>query len=178
MTVGADDGTRSQTGSSLKLLRELLARKIKQGPALDNFCNYCCRFRKPTMNVAKKDRFRTIVFSIVICPFLSATAASAQSPQSGAAAPPEKLDNVNTAVVAARADTKNKRFADAEALMLKLTQDKPQLVIPWVELGFAQLGLKKYSEAETSFKTALGIDRSRNSADTPTTSTSRRRART
>jgi tetratricopeptide (TPR) repeat protein len=85
------------------------------------------------------------------------TASSLLSAQQNSSAS-EKQDSVNSAVVAARAATKEKRYADAEALMLKVTSDKPQLVIPWVELGLAQLGLKKYSEAENSFKTALGID--------------------
>ena len=71
---------------------------------------------------------------------------------------PEKMDQVNAAVVAARAATKEKRYADAEALMLKITTSRPELVIPWMELGLAQLGLKKYDEAENSFKTALGTD--------------------
>lgn len=70
----------------------------------------------------------------------------------------QSLDNVNAAVVAARAATKDKRYADSEALMLKVTQGRPELIIPWVELGLAQLGLKKYPEAETSFKIAIGID--------------------
>jgi tetratricopeptide (TPR) repeat protein len=89
-----------------------------------------------------------------------APVASAQSTTQGnaAAAQPDKVQDVNAAVVAARAATKDKRYADAEALMLKVTQEKPELVVPWVELGLAQLGLKKYPEAETSFKTAIGLD--------------------
>jgi tetratricopeptide (TPR) repeat protein len=71
---------------------------------------------------------------------------------------PEKMDAVNAAVVAARAATKEKRYADAEALMLKITSSRPELVIPWMQLGLAQLGLKKYAEAENSFKIALGTD--------------------
>ena len=42
--------------------------------------------------------------------------------------------------------------------MLKVTSSRPELIIPWLELGLAQLGLKKYPEAENSFKIALGID--------------------
>ncbi len=87
------------------------------------------------------------------------TAAAQAAGQAGASTPqPDKLDNINAAVIAARAATKEKRFADAEALMLKVTSSRPELVIPWMELGLAQLGLKKYSEAEESFKIALGID--------------------
>ncbi len=88
----------------------------------------------------------------------AAAASQANAQSSASASQPEKLDNVNAAVVAARAATKEKRYADAEALMLKVTSSKPDLVIPWMELGLAQLGLKKYPEAENSFKIALGID--------------------
>ena len=43
--------------------------------------------------------------------------------------------------------------------MAKVTADNSKLILPWVELGLAQLGLKKYPEArENSFKMALGID--------------------
>jgi tetratricopeptide (TPR) repeat protein len=70
----------------------------------------------------------------------------------------EKMDKINSAVVAARAATKEKRYADAEALMLPITSSRPELVIPWMELGLAQLGLKQYDDAEKSFKIALGTD--------------------
>ena len=42
--------------------------------------------------------------------------------------------------------------------MLKVTASRPELVIPWMELGLAQLCLKKYTEVENSFKVALGSD--------------------
>jgi tetratricopeptide (TPR) repeat protein len=99
--------------------------------------------------------------------FLALTlAATIASPVSAQSAPPatssfpqsDKIADVNAAVVAARAATKEKRYADAEALMLSVTSAKPELVIPWVELGLAQLGLKKYPQSEDSFKRALGID--------------------
>jgi tetratricopeptide (TPR) repeat protein len=64
----------------------------------------------------------------------------------------------NAALVAARAATKDKRYADSEALMLKLTSSSPEMILSWVELGLAQMGLKKYPEAERSFKVALGLD--------------------
>jgi tetratricopeptide (TPR) repeat protein len=92
--------------------------------------------------------------------------ASAITPQSSSSAPlakdsapkPQNIDNVNAAVIAAREATKDKRYADAEALMLKVTESRPELVLPRIELGLAQLGEKKYSDAENSFKIALGID--------------------
>jgi tetratricopeptide (TPR) repeat protein len=43
-------------------------------------------------------------------------------------------------------------------MMSKVTAENPRLILPWVELGLAQLGSKKYPEAENSFKFALGID--------------------
>ncbi len=53
--------------------------------------------------------------------------------------------------------TAEQRFQESETLMLQVTQANPQQVLAWVELGNAQLGLKKYPEAENSFKMALGL---------------------
>jgi tetratricopeptide (TPR) repeat protein len=84
---------------------------------------------------------------------------AAPAPETGKGAVTEKeVVNYNTAIVEARTATKEGRYADAEALMLKLTHDKPNLILPWVELGLAQMGLKKYSEAEANFNLALGLD--------------------
>ena len=66
-------------------------------------------------------------------------------------------ESVNSLLVSARAATKDKRYADSEALMLKTTTAHSEMVLPWIELGLAQIGLKKYSDAEYSFKAALGI---------------------
>jgi tetratricopeptide (TPR) repeat protein len=71
-----------------------------------------------------------------------------------ATAGPEKI---NADIAAARAANKDRRYGDAEALMLPITGSQPSLVLPWIELGTAQLGLKKYDGAESSFKSALGI---------------------
>jgi tetratricopeptide (TPR) repeat protein len=65
---------------------------------------------------------------------------------------------INEQVIAARVATKDKRYADAEALMLPVTAEKPDLLVPRLELGFAQLGEKKYAEAESTFKIVLGTD--------------------
>ena len=65
---------------------------------------------------------------------------------------------MNADLVAARAATKEHRYADAEALMLKDSAVMPRSSLIWLELGFAQLGLQKYSQAEAAFKRALGID--------------------
>ena len=97
---------------------------------------------------------RTLFAAVVLASMLnlSSLASGQNTKESGS------IENVNTAVVAARAATKDQHFADAEALMLKVTSAQPEMVVPWAELGLAQLGLKKYSEAETDFKIALGID--------------------
>lgn len=68
------------------------------------------------------------------------------------------MENLNSVLVSARKATAEKRYADSEALMLPVTKQNPNLILPWVELGLAQLELKKYPEAENSFKVALGID--------------------
>lgn len=67
-------------------------------------------------------------------------------------------ENLNAALITARKATAEKRYADSEALMLSATRENPGLILPWVELGLAQMGLKKYPEAENDFKVALGID--------------------
>jgi tetratricopeptide (TPR) repeat protein len=97
---------------------------------------------------------RTLVLctAILVC---SVSAALAQEP-----VPAGKKDSegLNAEIIAARKATAEKRFADSEAMMAKVTADNPKLILPWVELGLAQLGLRKYPEAENSFKMALGID--------------------
>lgn len=82
-------------------------------------------------------------------------AAWAQEPIPAGKKDPE---NLNAEIIAARKATAEKRFADSETMMAKVTADNPALILPWVELGLAQLGMKKYPEAENSFKMALGID--------------------
>jgi len=102
--------------------------------------------------------FRIACLLVCLPAFAAATQALCQSPPQASSASSDKVEDVNAAVVQARAATKEKRYTDAEALMLKVTREKPELVVPWVELGLAQLGLKKYPEAEVSFKMAIGID--------------------
>ena len=69
----------------------------------------------------------------------------------------KEVANVNAMLGQARKATAEKRYADAEALMLKVTQSQPSVILPWVELGLAQLALNKYPDAENDFKTALRI---------------------
>jgi tetratricopeptide (TPR) repeat protein len=66
---------------------------------------------------------------------------------------------------AARADVdakaneiKTTKYTDAETLMTKDTQLRPQEPILWAYLGQAQIGQKKYDDAETNFKKALELD--------------------
>lgn len=70
----------------------------------------------------------------------------------------KESESINAQLTEARQDTAGKRYAESEALMLRITHDHPNLILPWVELGLAQMGLRKYPDAETSFKMALGID--------------------
>jgi len=65
--------------------------------------------------------------------------------------------SVNAALDQARKALADKRYADAETLMLNLTQSQPTLSAPWVQLGLAQLDLNKYGDAENDFRTALRI---------------------
>ena len=70
----------------------------------------------------------------------------------------KESESINAAIAEARKATAEKRYADSEALMQKVIAQNPALILPWVELGLAQLGEKKYPDAENSFKMALGID--------------------
>ncbi len=55
-------------------------------------------------------------------------------------------------------EIKTAKYTDVETLMAKDTQARPQEPVLWGYLGQAQLGLKKYDDAETSFKKALELD--------------------
>jgi tetratricopeptide (TPR) repeat protein len=78
------------------------------------------------------------------------------------------VEAINNDLKAARAANQEKRFADAETLMLKDTAAKPNQVFLWLELGVAQLGQKKYDEAEASFKKVLSTGPApKNTAATP-----------
>ena len=102
--------------------------------------------------------FAFLALTVCVSPRATAIAFFASAQASDSASKPEKMEDVNAAVTAARTATKEKRYGDAETLMLKVTSSRPELIIPRLELGLAQLGLKKYPEAENSFKIALGID--------------------
>lgn len=50
------------------------------------------------------------------------------------------------------------KYTDAETLMLKDSKLKPDAAVIWAQLGEAQLGLKKYDDAEASYKKALDLE--------------------
>jgi tetratricopeptide (TPR) repeat protein len=50
------------------------------------------------------------------------------------------------------------KYTDAENLMLKDTAAKSDESVLWAQLGQAQLGLKKYDEAEVTYKKVLSIE--------------------
>jgi hypothetical protein len=66
------------------------------------------------------------------------------------------------------AGTKAAKYSEAETLMLKDTQAKPDSSVLWTQLGQAQAGLMKYSEAESSFMKAIELE---NSAKYPNSQT-------
>ena len=68
------------------------------------------------------------------------------------------IKNLNADLTSARNDNKAKNYAEAEQLMLKDTQAKPDAAVLWLELGVAQAGQKKNSDAETSLKKAVELD--------------------
>jgi tetratricopeptide (TPR) repeat protein len=57
----------------------------------------------------------------------------------------------------ARTANHDKKYDVAETLMLKDTGLKPDGELLWYELGNAQLGLKKYDDAVTSYKKAIDL---------------------
>lgn len=62
------------------------------------------------------------------------------------------------AVDAKEAEIKAAKYGDAESLMQKDTAAKPDASILWARLGQAQIGLKKYDDAITSFKKAIDLE--------------------
>ncbi len=67
------------------------------------------------------------------------------------------IKNLNADLAEARQDNKDKKYAEAETLMLKDTALKTDGELLWYELGMAQLGLKKYDDAEASLKKAADL---------------------
>jgi tetratricopeptide (TPR) repeat protein len=69
-----------------------------------------------------------------------------------------QIKNLNADLQKARADDAAKNYADADALMTRDTQLKPDEALLWVELGKAQKGEKKLDDAATSLKKAIDLD--------------------
>ena len=67
------------------------------------------------------------------------------------------IKNLNADLAEARQDNKDKKYAEAETLMLKDTGMKPDGELLWYELGMAQLGEKKWDDAAASLKKAADL---------------------
>jgi tetratricopeptide (TPR) repeat protein len=65
------------------------------------------------------------------------------------------VDAANADLKTARTANQEKRYTDAETLMLRDTALRSNMPPLWLELALAQLAQKKYPEAESSFKAAL-----------------------
>jgi tetratricopeptide (TPR) repeat protein len=61
-------------------------------------------------------------------------------------------------VDAKAADIKKTKYTEIETLMQKDTAAKPDASILWAQLGQAQVGLKQYDDATTSFKKVLDLE--------------------
>jgi tetratricopeptide (TPR) repeat protein len=59
---------------------------------------------------------------------------------------------------AKEAEIKTAKYTEIETLMLKDTGAKPDASILWAQLGQAQVGLKKYDSAETTYKKVLELE--------------------
>jgi len=68
-----------------------------------------------------------------------------------------QIKNLNADLASARASNHEKKYDEAETLMLKDTAAKPDGELLWYELGVAQLGLKKYPDAATDYQKTLDL---------------------
>jgi tetratricopeptide (TPR) repeat protein len=59
---------------------------------------------------------------------------------------------------AKEAEIKTAKYTEVETLMLKDTVAKPDASVLWAQLAQAQLGLKKFDEAEVNYKKVLEMD--------------------
>jgi tetratricopeptide (TPR) repeat protein len=67
------------------------------------------------------------------------------------------IKTLNADLADARAANHDKKYDQAETLMLKDTALKPDGELLWYELGIAQLGLKKYDDASNDMKKTLDL---------------------
>lgn len=63
-----------------------------------------------------------------------------------------------TDLVAKENEIRTAKYTDVVTLMTKDTEARPTESVLWSYLGQGQMGLKKYDDAETSFKKALDLD--------------------
>jgi hypothetical protein len=68
------------------------------------------------------------------------------------------IKNLNADLAKARDDRAAKNFAEAAALMQRDVAIKPEEPLLLVELGQAQLGLKQYSDAETTLQKGIALE--------------------
>ncbi len=68
------------------------------------------------------------------------------------------VKSLNADLQKARDDDKAKNYAEADQLMTKDTQAKPDASVLWLELGTAQLGEKKFPDATTSLQKAIALE--------------------
>jgi len=61
-------------------------------------------------------------------------------------------------IVAKENEIKTQKYTDVVTIMTKDTQLRPTEAVLWAYLGQGQMGLKKYDDAETSYKKALELD--------------------
>jgi tetratricopeptide (TPR) repeat protein len=61
-------------------------------------------------------------------------------------------------ITARTAEIRTTKYTDIETLMTKDTGLKPDEALLWVNLGYGQVGLKKYDDAITSYKKALDLE--------------------
>jgi tetratricopeptide (TPR) repeat protein len=59
---------------------------------------------------------------------------------------------------AKEAEIRAAKYGEIETMMLKDTVAKPDVSVLWAQLGLAQSGLKKYDEAEATYKKALELE--------------------
>ena len=79
--------------------------------------------------------------------------------QAGTQALQEVANKTDRAAIQAKEqEIKTQKFTDVETLMTKDTAAKPDASILWARLGQAQVGLKKYDDAVTSFKKAIELE--------------------
>ena len=69
-----------------------------------------------------------------------------------------QIKNLNADLQKARQDNHDKNYTEAESLMSRDAQAKPDASVLWVELGRAQFGLKKTDDAVTSLKKAIELE--------------------